>query len=181
MIAQAIGSPVDFVRKRRSGDYGRLSKIRWRIKRRARAREIHELSGLKSLRRCIVRLEEKRVSTAEELSADPDSQDIISLNLTRAVQLCVDIASHVLASSEEPAPASMGEAFEGIAHLGLIDTALSQHMKAAVGFRNIAVHNYEKIDWGIVHAITWHRLDDFRTFARVIAACLDDQPARDQK
>jgi len=46
MIAQYIDSPVDFVRERRSGDYDRLSKIRWRIKRQARARAIHEISGL---------------------------------------------------------------------------------------------------------------------------------------
>lgn len=50
--------------------------------------------------------------------------------------------------------------------IGIIDSDLCGRMKAAVGFRNVAVHNYQKIDWDIVHAITWRYLDDFRDFAR---------------
>ncbi|MES1944117.1 hypothetical protein PC39_08379 [Salinisphaera sp. PC39] len=37
-----------------------------------------------------------------------------------------------------------------------------------MGFRNVAVHNYQKIDWDIVHAITWQHLDDFRRFAQAV-------------
>lgn len=128
---------------------------------------------LESLRRCIRRLEDKRAPSAAELSADLDRQDVISLNLTRAVQLCVDIASHLLSATDEPAPASMGEAFDRLEHTGLIDAALCQHLKSAVGFRNIAVHSYRKIDWEIVQAITWRHLDDFRAFARAASACIE--------
>ena len=42
-------------------------------------------------------------------------------------------------------------------------------MKKAVGFRNLAVHNYDAINWAIVHAITTQRLDDFKLFAKVVA------------
>ena len=45
-------------------------------------------------------------------------------------------------------------------------------MKKAVGFRNIAVHNYQEIDWEIVFNICHHKLDDFRTFAQVIVPLL---------
>jgi len=44
---------------------------------------------LESLRRCLQRVQKKCPATPEELMEDPDLQDIISLNLTRAVQLCV--------------------------------------------------------------------------------------------
>ncbi len=47
------------------------------------------------------------------------------------------------------------------------DLALS--LKKAVGFRNIAVHNYESINWVIVHAIVRNHLSDFAEFARLIA------------
>ena len=52
---------------------------------------------LESLRRCARRIEEKRPASVEDLKTDPDLQDIISLNLTRAVQVAVDIATHILA------------------------------------------------------------------------------------
>jgi hypothetical protein len=56
---------------------------------------------LESLRRCIQRVEEKTPSNANQLIQDPDVQDILVLNLTRAVQLCVDIGSHVISESDE--------------------------------------------------------------------------------
>ena len=98
---------------------------------------------LESLRKCVRRLEEKRAASIAELRADQDRQDILTLNLTRAVQLCVDMATHILTTTEEPAPATMGEAFDGLAHLGLIDSTLQTQLKAAVGFRNVAIHNYQ--------------------------------------
>ncbi|MDN5871738.1 MAG: DUF86 domain-containing protein [Nitrococcus sp.] len=124
---------------------------------------------LESLRRCIRRLEDKRAASAAELRMDVDRQDILALNLSRAVQICVDIATHVIAESAEPAPATMGETFTVLERMGLIDAKLCRHMKAAVGFRNIAVHRYQEIDWEIVQAITWQHLDDFREFAQAVS------------
>jgi len=63
----------------------------------------------------------------------------------------------------------MGGAFDALAELGVISEALRDRLKSAVGFRNIAVHSYQAIDWAIVHAITHERLDDFRVFAKAIA------------
>ena len=45
----------------------------------------------------------------------------------------------------------------------------AQTLKKAVGFRNIAVHNYEAINWHIVHTIAKNHLVDFSEFARVVA------------
>jgi uncharacterized protein YutE (UPF0331/DUF86 family) len=121
---------------------------------------------LESLRRCVARVEGRRTQTAEALAADADAQDIVALNLTRAVQLCVDAAAHVLAESERPPPATMGEAFTLLAAEGVITTELAARMRSAVGFRNIAVDTYHRIDWHIVHRLTYEGLDDLRDFAR---------------
>jgi len=124
---------------------------------------------LESLRRCIERIEARRKVSAEALARDVDAQDIISLNLTRAVQLCVDVASHVLSDTQQVAPATMGEAFSRLADEGLISHELGARMRAAVGFRNLAVHAYRDIDWGIVQRLTHEGLDDLRAFARSLA------------
>lgn len=100
---------------------------------------------------------------------DPDLQDIIALNLQRAVQTSVDLAAHLIAETDSPAPSTMAEHFEVLEHLQIITPALAQRLKKAVGFRNIAVHSYQLIDWNIVFQICRHHLDDFKQFAQAVA------------
>ena len=126
-------------------------------------------SKLESLRRCIARIETRLPDSPATLSADADAQDIITLNLTRAVQLCVDVGAHLTSAANAAAPRTMGETFDQLAAQGVISATLAQQMKAAVGFRNIAIHNYQAIDWRIVHRISQERLTDFSEFARAIA------------
>lgn len=128
---------------------------------------------LDSLGRCLARVESRRPASVDELLRDPDRQDILSLNLTRAVQLCVDIALHVLSARGDAAPRTMGEAFDRLAEVGVISDQVRRSMRAAVGFRNIAVHSYRAIDWAIVHGIAHDRLDDFRAFAAAVAGLLE--------
>lgn len=125
---------------------------------------------LESLRRCLQRIEQKRPATSEALANDPDLQDIIVLNLTRAVQLSVDIASHIVSESKEPSPATMGETFTALGKLGVIDQQTVDNLRKAVGFRNIAVHNYEAVNWEIVFQICHVQLADFQRFAQAIIA-----------
>ena len=123
---------------------------------------------LESLRRCIQRVEDKTPSDVDHLICDPDVQDILVLNLTRAVQLCVDIGSHVISETEESAPSTMGDVFSTLENLGAITGPVCEAMKKAVGFRNVAVHNYDVINWEIVFAICQKSLVDFRRFAKEV-------------
>ena len=123
---------------------------------------------LERLRRCIQRIEHKRPALLADLVADYDLQDIRSVNLERAIQLCVDIAAHIIAAREISAPTTMAAAFESLQVLQVLSPELATSMKKAVGFRNIVVHNYQEIDWEIVFNICHHKLDDFRAFAQAI-------------
>ena len=125
---------------------------------------------LESLRRCIDRVKEKTPLEAGTLTQDPDVQDILVLNLTRAVQLCVDIGSHIVSESDASAPKIMGEVFEIMEKLGAITPPTCKAMRKAVGFRNIAVHNYDVIEWEIVWTICNESLADFGRFSSEIAA-----------
>lgn len=134
-------------------------------------REVIELK-LESLRRCLQRVAEKCPSDPVQLSRDLDLQDIVTLNLTRAVQLCVDLGAHLIADLDVLPPDTMGQTFDALSQAGVIPDPLAQQLKKAVGFRNIAVHHYEAIDWAIVHGIALNHLSDFNEFAKVIAARL---------
>ena len=128
---------------------------------------------LDSLARCIDRVQSSCPGTLAELQNNIDAQDIVTLNLTRAVQLAVDIGAHIVAHSRQPAPATMGESFESLSQLGIIESSLSSGLKKAVGFRNIAVHNYQVINWDVVFYIVNERLVDFREFVAAINTWLD--------
>ena len=128
---------------------------------------------LDSLYRCINRISEKCPANAEALSADIDLQDVIVLNLSRAVQLCVDLASHLLSDTDSPPPNTMGETFELLSTQKIIDNELALRLKKSVGFRNLAVHNYDALNWDIVYAVATKHLDDFRKFAEALTLLLD--------
>ena len=128
------------------------------------------LRKLEALRHCLERVRARKPTSAAALASDEDVQDVLVLNLSRAVQLCVDIAAHLLTDSRQPVPATMGETFASLAASGTIEAALASRLRRAVGFRNIAVHNYEVIDWDIVFALAGDPLADFEQFAAAVSA-----------
>ncbi|WP_078737670.1 type VII toxin-antitoxin system HepT family RNase toxin [Nitrosomonas europaea] len=95
--------------------------------------------------------------------------ELLQLNLTRAVQLCIDIGSHILSHTNCPAPQTMGSVFTLLQEASVISSTTSQQLKKAVGFRNIAVHQYEAINWEIVYTISQHSPQDFCRFAQEIS------------
>ena len=135
-------------------------------------REVVE-QKLESLRRCLMRIETKCPTEAATLAADIDLQDIVSLNLSRAVQISVDIGAHLIAGMEVSPPDTMGQTFDLLAQESVLNSELANSLKKAVGFRNIAVHNYESINWEIVHSIVKFHLKDFSEFAKVVATRLE--------
>lgn len=128
------------------------------------------LAKLESLRRCVERIRTKTPPTAQTLAQDHDLQDIICVNLERAVQTCVDITAHILADLNVPAPDSMAGGFEELRKLGYLPEPLTGRLKKAVGFRNISVHAYHEIDWAVVFSIITARLSVFSEFAGCVHA-----------
>lgn len=127
---------------------------------------------LDSLQRCVNRIASKCPQNPQTLVDDVDLQDIVVLNLSRAIQLCVDIGSHCLSTQATPVPNTMGEIFDSLAQNHLIELPLAERLKKAVGFRNLAVHNYAALDISIVHTLATKHLDDFKTFIRAIASSI---------
>jgi uncharacterized protein YutE (UPF0331/DUF86 family) len=89
---------------------------------------------LESLRKCLDRIESKKPETLDVLLQDIDIQDIIALNLERSIQLCVDIANHILSNLDDSPAITMAESFERLSEKKIIPTELAQNLKKAVGF-----------------------------------------------
>ena len=123
---------------------------------------------LESLSRCIIRIEGRTPKSADELAADLDAQDIIVLNLERAVQLSVDIGSHILLDFEIRSPESMAGVFIALGEAGVMEKNLAGRLSKAAGFRNIAIHDYQAINVEILKTILAKHLQDLEDFYSVI-------------
>jgi uncharacterized protein YutE (UPF0331/DUF86 family) len=82
-----------------------------------------------------------------------------------AIEACVDAAQHICATSGWGPPADNGDAMRVLGAHGVLDRDHAERMARAVGFRNLLVHEYARVDDGIVVA-RLQDLEDLREFAR---------------
>ncbi len=115
------------------------------------------------IRRCIQRVEEEYRGDAKRLD-DFTIQDSIVLNLLRACEAAIDLAMHRVAKGKLGIPQSSRDAFQILYHHRIISDHSNTAMKHMVGFRNIAVHSYEKLQYPILEAIISRHLNDFEVF-----------------
>ena len=97
-----------------------------------------------------------------------DTQDIVVLNLQRAVQAAIDLAAHLIARSGWGLPDSLKAHFAILARERVIDADLCRQLEAMVGFRNIAVHDYQTLDIAVLERIVAERLPDLAGFADAV-------------
>jgi uncharacterized protein YutE (UPF0331/DUF86 family) len=116
-----------------------------------------------NIQRCLKRIREVTGLKPESLDG-LDVQDVFVLNLQRAAQSALDLAAHVVASEGLGLPANLKENFSLLKTAGIISEDLAQSMERMVGFRNIAIHEYEDIDVKMLKSILQHRLPDIEAF-----------------
>ena len=119
------------------------------------------------IERCLKRIGDEYTGHETDLAANLTRQDAIILNLLRACEASIDLAMHLVRIRRLGLPQETREAFRLLQEAGLIDTEISLRMQAMVGFRNIAVHNYQKLNLDVVRSILETRLDDFRQFSSI--------------
>lgn len=125
------------------------------------------LNKIAVMKRCMGRV-------AEEYGGDPARlenstiQDSIILNIQRACEAAIDLAMHVVAKNNLGVPQDARNGFELLRQAGVISADLAERMKRMVGFRNIAVHDYQAIQIDIVKAIIDKRLGDFEEFVSAV-------------
>ena len=111
-------------------------------------------------------------ATAEALAADLDTLDIVSFNLMLAVQVCLDVASHLIADQRWRPAGTLAGAFERLREHGVIGAATATSLGRAAGLRHVVAHGYGGIDVRIVHAAATAGATDLEAFAREVAAWL---------
>ena len=123
------------------------------------------LNKAATIERCLMRIQEEYENHKEELESNFTRQDSIILNLQRACEASIDGAMHLVRQNKFGIPQQSRDAFIMLAENNLINLQLSKNMQSMVGFRNIAIHNYQKLSLPILRSILESHLVDFRSFA----------------
>ncbi|ERI92107.1 putative toxin-antitoxin system, antitoxin component [Clostridiales bacterium oral taxon 876 str. F0540] len=119
------------------------------------------------IERCITRIYEEYDNNPENLE-NYTKQDSIILNIQRACEASIDLAMHIVSEKRLGIPQNSRDAFEVLSSNGIIDKQMLLKFKAIVGFRNIAVHNYQAVNLNIVREIIEKHLADFKEFTEVV-------------
>lgn len=126
------------------------------------------LNKVSIIERCLARVEQEYRGHEAELDSNFTRQDSIVLNLQRACEASIDAAMHLVRVKRLGLPQESREAFALLHDVGIIDATLKTGLQAMVGFRNVAVHDYRKLNLDVVRGIVENHLDDFRRFCQAI-------------
>lgn len=119
-----------------------------------------------SIDRCIAQIEFYYTAKgAIPFAEDYLRQDAICMNLQRACEQTIDIANHIIRSRKLGVPQNSGDAFTLLHGAGLIDENRTKALHAMTGFRNILVHQYQRIALTVLVEVIEHRLYELRDFA----------------
>ena len=117
------------------------------------------------IERCLARVREEHGGDDRSLD-DLTKQDSIVLNLQRACEASIDLGMHLVRRHRLGIPQDSRDAFELLVRGADLDRELAGRLARMVGFRNVAVHDYQALNLDIVRAIVHDHLDDLAAFAR---------------
>ena len=119
-----------------------------------------------TIERCVARAREEYFSDPAGFSGNFTRQDAAILNIQRACEAALDMGQHLIRRERLGVPQSARDVFTLLAHAGWIEGALADALKRMVGFRNIAVHDYQTLQLPITISIIEKHLDEFLDYSK---------------
>ena len=108
------------------------------------------------------------LTSGSDLHENIDVQDIVILNLQRAIQATIDMSTHYVRVHKLGIPQTYGGSFEILRDHKVLDGTLTDNLVNMEGFRNIAVHDYQRLNMDIVRSIITERLGDLEELSSIL-------------
>lgn len=86
------------------------------------------------------------------------------MNLQRACEQCIDLTNHTIRVRKLGLPKETGESFRLLAANHIIPQDLAARLEGMVGFRNVLVHEYQRMNIKLMIDVIENRLDDLLLF-----------------
>lgn len=109
-------------------------------------------------------LQQLAAGDRESFLADRRLQTMAERWLQLAVEACLDLANHLIATREWPTPTTYREAFSTLAAKGVLSAELAAKMESWAGLRNVLVHLYLNIDHRRLWATLTEDLGDIEAY-----------------
>jgi uncharacterized protein YutE (UPF0331/DUF86 family) len=126
------------------------------------------LNKAATIERCVARAREEYAAAGAGFATNLSRQDAAVLNIQRACEAALDAGHHLIRRDKLGIPQSARNVFDLLAQAGRIDAALAESLKKMVGFRNIAVHDYQTLLLPITVSVITNHLDEFLQFTAAL-------------
>ena len=121
-----------------------------------------------TIERCVQRAREEYFSEPATFATNFTRQDAAILNIQRACEATLDMGQHLIRRDRLGVPQSARDVFALLARARRIEPALAEGLQRMVGFRNIAVHDYQSLQLPITVAIIEKHLDEFLQYSKTL-------------
>jgi uncharacterized protein YutE (UPF0331/DUF86 family) len=123
------------------------------------------IQKLASIDRCLAAVRRYVAGDLGRLE-EPMVLDAVVLNLQRACEQAIDAACREVSRRGLGVPADSADAFSLLERERVLSSAVAERMRRMVGFRNVAIHEYRRLDPAVVRTVVEHRLGDFESLCR---------------
>lgn len=132
--------------------------------------EIEVIDGiLNNLKSYVKELKRLSATKKNEFLKDPDKLGSAKYYLIVAIECCLDVAHHIVASEGFRRPEDFADTFRVLAENKVITRKMLPQFENMARFRNLLVHVYSQVDNERVYEVLQNNLTDFDKFAQAIA------------
>ncbi len=132
------------------------------------------LKKLSTLDEYLKQIAEYTSITVQAYAGDWKTQRIVERTFQMMIETCLDIGGHIISDEKMRVPEAYADIFRILVENGILSKTHLVAFEKMAKFRNIVVHDYEKIDPEIVVAILRNHLQVFEVFKSSVIAYLDE-------
>ena len=122
------------------------------------------LRKLSALDEYLKQISEYANITSEAYAGDWKIQRIVERTLQLMIETCLDISGHIISDRKFRMPETYADMFRILVEKSILSESRVDAFEKMARFRNIVVHDYERIDPEIVIGIMRNNLGDFEDF-----------------
>ena len=124
---------------------------------------------LSNLRQFLTVLRNLAALSRKAFLADADKVGNAKYHLVIAIECCIDVANHIIASENYRFPRDNSDSFAVLVEQGVLPAESREPLRAMARFRNRLVHLYWDVDDAKVHEYLQDGLGDIERFGNAIA------------
>ena len=126
------------------------------------------INKVESIKRCVAATRDNYFLDQENFTEDFIRRDAAILNIQRACEQAIDLANHLVRKLDLGIPNETRDSFSFLNRAKIIDRNLAENLEKMVGFKNLVIHEYQRINIQIVIDVIHKRLPDLKNFCEII-------------